>query len=145
MILIEYHYDNPRLQDSNFNLILKFYMNEKMRILFNNLGRTDSSGIRLYFTKDLRQHELGVLTLNSFQSSLSSVIPPESENQKLTSICYPECTNVSTSTTFSFKKNFLSFWNFENFVFWCLIYKYNSFYYWLYSAETLIKFYIKFL
>jgi hypothetical protein len=66
-----------------------------LKFLNNFVGRFDSSGVRFYFTKNLRRNELGVVVIQSFQRPLSSVLPPQSDNLTLTSICYPECTDVS--------------------------------------------------
>ena len=68
------HYDNPSLKPDII----------------------DDSGLRLYFTHQLRAYDLGVLTLG-VEGSLSSLqIPPKSNNLTFTSICYDKCTDVST-------------------------------------------------
>ena len=99
MILVEYHYDNSRLQEGQKNGFLK-KMIPFIKFLNNFAGRVDSSGVRFYFSKNLRKNELGVVVINSFQRPLSSVLPPQSDNLTLTSICYPECTDVIRKNLF---------------------------------------------
>lgn len=65
------------------------------KILFNKLDRVDSSGLRLYFTPKLRQHELGILTVGTDTSFIDITIPPQIEGLKFTSNCHQECTSVS--------------------------------------------------
>jgi hypothetical protein len=54
-----------------------------------------NSGIRLYYTKKLRQQELGILTLSS-NSGIGSFIqiPGKTQKLKFTTICYSDCTEV---------------------------------------------------
>ena len=72
-LLIEIHYDNPK------------FLNDIV----------DDSGVKLYFTEKLREIDLGLFQLGSDGSPLSLQIPPRSNLFSFTSICYPECTNVS--------------------------------------------------
>lgn len=54
-----------------------------------------NSGIRLYFTEKLRQHELGILTLSSNSGEGSFIqIPGKTQKLKYTTICYSDCTEV---------------------------------------------------
>ena len=54
-----------------------------------------NSGIRLYFTKKLRQQELGILTLSSSAGIGSYIqIPGKTQKLKYTTICYSDCTEV---------------------------------------------------
>lgn len=72
-VLFEYHFDNPK-----------------------SVGdRRDSSGVRLYYTPNLRKYDVGVITLGTpgeITQGIDIVIPPRVENFKVTSTCYPECT-----------------------------------------------------
>ena len=52
----------------------------------------DNSGIKFYFTEQLREQDLGLLTLGADGSTLSLQIPPQSKDFSYTSICYPACT-----------------------------------------------------
>jgi hypothetical protein len=54
----------------------------------------DDSGIKFYFTEELRQHDLGLLVLGAEGNPLSLQIPPKSSKSAFTSTCYPECTEV---------------------------------------------------
>ncbi len=65
------HYDNPQLKTDI----------------------VDNSGIKLYFTNELRQNDLGLLILGD-DMPLSLQIPPNSENFEFTTICYPECSQL---------------------------------------------------
>lgn len=71
--MIEMHYDNPSL---------------KPEIV-------DNSGVKLYFTEQLREHDLGVLLLGIDGNYLSLQIPPKTDDIEFSGICYPECTEVS--------------------------------------------------
>jgi len=54
-----------------------------------------NSGMKLYFTEQLRQYELGILTLSSNSGSGVFIqIPGKTEKLKYTSICYSDCTDV---------------------------------------------------
>ena len=55
----------------------------------------DNSGVKFYFTHQLREHDLGILSLGAGDSFLSLQIPPHSEKTIYTSICVPECTEVT--------------------------------------------------
>lgn len=68
-ILIELHYDNPQLLT---NVV-------------------DNSGIRLYYTKTLRQHELGLLMFGVDGSFQSIMVPAHTDELSLTNICYSNC------------------------------------------------------
>ncbi|CAF1123173.1 unnamed protein product [Adineta ricciae] len=68
--LLQMHYDNPRLQS----------------------GRRDSSGIRFYLSNELRQQELGFLTLGTSSSVKALAIPPKVNNFIVDSYCLPEAT-----------------------------------------------------
>ena len=59
-----------------------------------NSDIVDDSGIKLYFTENLRKHDIGLLKLGSMGNPLDIHIPPKSKRLQLKSICYPECTDV---------------------------------------------------
>jgi hypothetical protein len=75
-MLLEIHYDNPK---------------EIKNIV-------DDSGVKLYFTRQLRQHDLGLLTLGTEGTASSLQIPPKSNDFISSSICDSFCTNVRKST-----------------------------------------------
>ncbi|CAF3636010.1 unnamed protein product [Rotaria sp. Silwood1] len=68
--LVQMHYDNPN-QLSN---------------------RTDSSGIRFYIGKELRQYDLGYLTLGADSSAIGLAIPPKVERFIVDSYCSADAT-----------------------------------------------------
>ena len=57
-------------------------------------GHLDDSGIRLYFTKDLREHDLGLLMLGVNGSPKDIMVPAQTDELNLKTICYPQCTEV---------------------------------------------------
>ncbi|XP_069506524.1 putative DBH-like monooxygenase protein 2 isoform X2 [Ambystoma mexicanum] len=62
-IRLEIHYNNPGMQS----------------------GRMDSSGIRIYYTPVVRQHDVGVLTTGL--ETMKYFIPPHAESFKVYSVC----------------------------------------------------------
>lgn len=66
------HYDNPELKT----------------------GIIDDSGVKLYLTEQLREHDLGLMLLGNDGNSMTLQIPPQSNEFTFTSICYPQCTQV---------------------------------------------------
>lgn len=77
------HYDNPELK--------------------NDI--VDKSGLRLYLTKQLRDHDLGLITLGTDGAPMSLQIPPQSNEFTYTSICYPQCTQVIVLVFQMLRKN----------------------------------------
>ena len=69
-MLIEILYDNPDLR--------------------NDI--VDNSGIRFYYTEELRKYDLGLLTLGAAGNPTSIQIPPKSNKFISYSTCYPKCT-----------------------------------------------------
>ncbi|XP_078510084.1 DBH-like monooxygenase protein 2 [Lissotriton helveticus] len=71
----------------------------RLEIHYNNVmlqsGRTDSSGIRLYYTPLLREHDAGVLTTGIIPQAFS-FIPPGAESFNLYSLCKTEGFNQVT-------------------------------------------------
>ena len=57
-------------------------------------GRRDSSGVKLLLTERLRKNEIGLLLVSSITNMLGIQIPPKTNNMKIPTICYPECTEV---------------------------------------------------
>ncbi|XP_065570089.1 dopamine beta-hydroxylase-like isoform X4 [Artemia franciscana] len=70
-IMLEVHYNNPRLKK----------------------GIVDNSGIRLYYTKKLRKHDAGIIELG-LEYTDKMAIPPLQEEFVLSGYCVPECTAV---------------------------------------------------
>ncbi|CAF4835640.1 unnamed protein product [Rotaria sp. Silwood1] len=67
---------------------IKYYM---VQIHYHNpnqlSNRTDSSGIRLYIGKELRQYDLGYLTLGTISTPRALAIPPKVERFIIDSYC----------------------------------------------------------
>jgi hypothetical protein len=70
--MIEMHYENHMMKE----------------------GHLDDSGIRLYFTKQLREHDLGLLMLGVNGAPDDIMIPAQTYELNLKTICYPQCTEV---------------------------------------------------
>ena len=60
-----------------------------------DLDRRDNSGIRFYLADQLRQHDLGFLTLGSGSIASALAIPPRVARFTVDSYCPPEVTRVS--------------------------------------------------
>lgn len=58
--------------------------------------RLDSSGLRLYLTPELREQEIGILTLGSGSTSFDLQMPPKIEDIKFQSSCFPDCFQVQS-------------------------------------------------
>ncbi|XP_035692071.1 DBH-like monooxygenase protein 1 isoform X3 [Branchiostoma floridae] len=67
-VLMEVHYDNPEQKE----------------------GMTDNSGLRLLYTPELRQHDVGVL-LVSQSVDHALVIPPRAVEYNVDNFCHQEC------------------------------------------------------
>nr|XP_018667907.1 DBH-like monooxygenase protein 1 homolog [Ciona intestinalis] len=67
--MLEMHYDNP-------NLIS---------------GVSDQSGMRIYYTPELRQYDVGILTIGQIVNSYSNIIPPTISSFKHYGDCPAEC------------------------------------------------------
>ena len=59
-----------------------------------HLDRQDSSGVRLYLGKELRQYELGYLSIGADVSYSAIVIPPGVDKFIIDSYCPSEATKV---------------------------------------------------
>lgn len=68
-LVLELHYDNPQME----------------------IGFVDKASLRFYMTKNLKKHELGVLTVGSDPSPLGMSIPPKIDRFSLKSYCYNDC------------------------------------------------------
>ena len=80
--MLETHYDNP---DVHQNII-------------------DASGLQIYYTKNLREHDTAMLLLGS-EVNFLHMIPPQQEMYKTIGRCTAECTqNVRLSFTVFFKE-----------------------------------------
>ncbi|CAF2937601.1 unnamed protein product [Rotaria sp. Silwood2] len=75
---------------------IKYYM---VQIHYNNpnqlSNRTDSSGIRFYIGKELRQYDLGYLTLGTISTPRALAIPPKVERFIIDSYCSATATMVN--------------------------------------------------
>ena len=56
------------------------------------LGMIDSSGLRFYYTKQLRKYDAGVLQVGSVVG-YTLMIPPRETNWKINGFCSEECTS----------------------------------------------------
>lgn len=72
VVILEIHYDNPR----------------------NVEGMIDSSGLRFYYTKQLRKYDAGVFQIGAAVSS-SMTIPPGQEDWETSGFCSADCTKES--------------------------------------------------
>jgi hypothetical protein len=61
----------------------------------NELDRTDSSGIRFYLGNELRQYDLGYLTLGTASDAMALAIPPRMDRLVIDSYCPALVTQVS--------------------------------------------------
>jgi hypothetical protein len=64
--------------------------------------RTDSSGIRFYISKELRQHDLGYLSFGTYANAAALAIPPRVERFNIDSYCSPQATQVTIQYNNSF-------------------------------------------
>ncbi|CAF1430401.1 unnamed protein product, partial [Rotaria sordida] len=82
------------------DFLIKYYM---VQIHYNNpnqlSNRTDSSGIRFYIGKELRQHDLGYLTLGTTSTPHALAIPPKMERFIIDSYCPATATMGDELTT----------------------------------------------
>ncbi|XP_044179878.1 DBH-like monooxygenase protein 1 isoform X2 [Acropora millepora] len=78
VVILEIHYDNP----------------------MSKQGMIDSSGLRFYYTKQLRKYDAGVLQVGAFVDS-TLMIPPNETNWEINGFCSEECTRKG------FKKSIL--------------------------------------
>lgn len=85
MLFVDFHFDNSRLIKG---LALKIFF----FLIF--LGHRDNSGLRLKLTKNLRKYDLGVMAISARTNPLDITIPPKTDQLKISSICYPVCTQV---------------------------------------------------
>jgi hypothetical protein len=76
-------------------------------VVISFLDRIDSSGIRFYIGKKLRQHDLGYLSFGTGPSPSSLAIPPQVNRFIIDSYCSPTATQVSIQYNKSFKSFFL--------------------------------------
>jgi hypothetical protein len=58
------------------------------------IDRTDSSGIRYYISKELRQHDLGYLSFGTYANAAALAIPPRVDRFNIDSYCSPRATQV---------------------------------------------------
>ena len=69
-LLLEMHYDNPALLDNI----------------------EDDSGVRIYFTRQLREFDLGLMTIGTGLDASNIQMPPKVDSITYNTICHPECT-----------------------------------------------------
>ena len=63
--------------------------------------RRDNSGIRFYLGNELRQEELGYLTVGADSTPVSIAIPPHSDRFSIDSYCTASATKVRRKSIFS--------------------------------------------
>ena len=68
-----------------------------------DLDRRDSSGFRFYLGKELRQYDLGYLTLGADSTAFAIAIPPKVDRFNIDSYRSASATNVSINF-FSFRR-----------------------------------------
>ena len=61
------------------------------------IGRQDSSGVRFYYTPNLRQYDSDVITIGDAINPFM-VIPPKQESWQVVGYCPKECYQVRLST-----------------------------------------------
>jgi hypothetical protein len=71
-------------------------------VVVSFLDRTDSSGVRFYISKELRQHDLGYLSFGTYANAAALAIPPRVDRFNIDSYCSPRATQVSIQ----YNKNF---------------------------------------
>jgi hypothetical protein len=91
--LVQIHYDNPSRTPSKSYCEIKFESSDDLSF---NLDRMDSSGIRFYLGKTLRQYDLGYLSLGT-QATMSAIaIPPRADRFIIDTYCPASATSVSS-------------------------------------------------
>lgn len=67
-----------------------------MKVHYKNINADlkDTSGLRLFFTKNLRANDIGLLMLGTNDIKLSLQLPPNAKSMSFSTTCYPDCTNV---------------------------------------------------
>ncbi|KAK2561145.1 DBH-like monooxygenase protein 1-like protein [Acropora cervicornis] len=78
VVILEIHYDNP----------------------MGKQGMIDSSGLRFYYTKQLRKYDAGVLHVGAFVD-YRLMIPPKETNWEINGFCSEECTREKKKLTFT--------------------------------------------
>ncbi|CAF3441100.1 unnamed protein product [Rotaria sp. Silwood1] len=91
---------------------VKYYM---IQIHFDNAhvetGRHDSSGIQFYIGEELRQYDVGYLTLGTESNPGAIVIPPQASEFVVDAFCTPKATEVQQIILI----------NFDIFILFCLL------------------------
>ncbi|XP_015758353.1 PREDICTED: DBH-like monooxygenase protein 1 isoform X1 [Acropora digitifera] len=77
VVILEIHYDNP----------------------MGKQGMIDSSGLRFYYTKQLRKYDAGVLFVGAFVD-YRLTIPPKETNWQINGFCSEECTREGFKNSF---------------------------------------------
>ena len=90
--MVQMHYDNPHRMSSEWPRS----QSREVAWTFVRccLDRTDSSGIRFYLGQDLRQYDLGYLTLGADSQIRGISIPPRAERFTIDSYCPATATEV---------------------------------------------------
>ena len=70
------------------------YLLMQIQYDINGYRHLDNSGVKLFFTEELRTFDYGILMLGSFENRFSHKIPPKSKNFIFDTICHFECTEV---------------------------------------------------
>ena len=66
-----------------------------MKLIY--LDRTDSSGLRFYLANELRQHDLGCLTVGTDATYEALAIPPRTDQFIVDAYCTAGATSVSSA------------------------------------------------
>jgi hypothetical protein len=68
-----------------------------MKIHYNkiNTEQRDGSGLKLYFSSNLRANDMGLLSVGANDVQLSLQLPPNAKSLSFSTTCYPDCTKVN--------------------------------------------------
>ena len=76
---------------SNYGPYVLLMQSLLFTVSFALLGMIDSSGLRFYYTKQLRKYDAGVLQVGAFVDD-TLMIPPKETNWEINGFCNEECT-----------------------------------------------------
>ena len=76
---------------SNYGPYVLLMQSLLFTVSFAFLGMIDSSGLRFYYTKQLREYDAGVLQVGAFIDN-TLMIPPKETNWEINGFCSEECT-----------------------------------------------------
>ena len=90
--MTQIHYENPKLVTSRLFLPV----NEDPSIAVS-LDRHDTTGIRFYIGKELRQHDIGYLSFGTDATAYGLIIPPGVDRFVVHSYCPVDASHVCCS------------------------------------------------